>query len=194
MQHLSSCCVLKHLADDLCKALFHTPLKSSFCCMGKIKQFAPLPLGVFGRQWEEQVRLQKESKQGKFSSPETFTAFPPCNKIARKSALQASSLGLYCTLLKIYVSDVSKPLLLLQGPARALSVFQKRIEMLRAPLRGKHNPRGQSEVFNYAFFGVKPSGWLPYAPTAAWLVPAGHCSNAKGRGSYDHEPQMNVLA
>lgn len=138
--------------------------------------------------------MQKESKQGKVSSSETFTAFPPCDEIARKSALQASSLGLYYTLLKIYASDVSKPLFLLQGPATALSAFQKRIEMLRAPLRGKHNPRGQSKVFNYGFFGVKPSGWLPYAPAAAWPVSAGHCSSAKGRGSYDHEPQMNVLA
>ena len=66
--------------------------------------------------------------------------------------------------------------------------------MLRASSRGKRNPRGQSEVFNYEFFGVKPAWWLPCTPAAAWPIPAGHCSNAKGRGSYNREPQMNILA
>jgi len=97
-------------------------------------------------------------------------------------------------LLKIHVSNVSKPSFLPQGPATPPSAFQKRIEVLRAPSRGKHKPRGQPKVFRYEFFGVKPSWWLPCTPAAAWPVPAGHRSKAKGRGSHDHELQVNILA
>lgn len=158
------------------------------------KEVCTYATGIFERQWEEQVKLQKESKQGKFSSPETFAAFPPCNQIAQKSALRASSLGLNYALPKIHVCNVSKPSFLPQDPAAPPSVFQKRIETLRAPSRGKHNPRGQSKVFSYEFSRVKPSWWLPCTPAAAWPSPAGHCSNAKGRGNYDHEPRMNILA
>lgn len=60
--------------------------------------------------------------------------------------------------------------------------------MLRAPSRGKHDPRGQSQVLSYEFFGVKPSR------AAAWPVPAGHGGDVRGRGSRGHEPHVNILA
>lgn len=98
--------------------------------------------------------------------------------------MQASSLGLYSTLLKIHACNVFKS----QDHATPPCVFPKRAEILRAPSRGKHDPRGQSQVFSYEFFGVTPFR------AAAWPVPAGHGSDVKGRGSCGHEPQMNILA
>lgn len=146
MQHLSSCWVLTHFADDLCEALFHLPLKCSFCCMEKQtnkhkKAVCTYSTGIFESPREEQVKLQKKSKQGKFSSPQTFPVFPPCNKTAQKSALQASDLGRCYALLEIHVSNASEPSFLPQAPATPPSVPQKRTGTLRHPSRGKHNPK-----------------------------------------------------
>lgn len=133
-----------------------------------------------------------ESKQEKSVHQRPLLLFPW--ESYSTSAFQASSLGLYYTLLKIHVSNVSKTSFLPHCPATPFSVFQKRTDMPMAPSGGEHNPRGQSKAFNYDFWGVKPSWWLPCACTAAWPTPAGCCSDAKSKGSYDHEPQMNILA
>lgn len=77
------------------------------------------------------MKLQNQSRENQFiRDPHCFS---PGNNTAQKSAFQASSLGLYYTLLKIHVSNVSKTSFLPHCPATPSSVFQKRTDMPMAP-------------------------------------------------------------